>query len=92
MHNHIDARRAEHPVSIVGYEEIHRQALLDLSVRAWAPVFPLMKTGVPDFVYESFYPHGWETRQRDDIAEVLDSESQNIDVAMLRSKPVGTLL
>jgi len=38
--------------------------ILDLSVRAWGPVFPLMKREIPDYVYGAFYPDGWKTRQR----------------------------
>ena len=42
-------------VEIVAYRPEQRQALLDLSLRAWAPVFPLMEQDVPAFVYRSFY-------------------------------------
>ena len=58
-------------VEIVAYRPEQRQALLDLSLRAWAPVFPLMEQDVPAFVYRSFYPEGWRQRQAADLAEVL---------------------
>lgn len=45
-------------VEIVAYRPEQRQVLLDLSLRAWAPVFPLMEQDVPAFVYRSFYPEG----------------------------------
>jgi len=61
-------------VEIVAYRPEQRQALLDLSLRAWAPVFPLMEQDVPAFVYRSFYPEGWRQRQSSDLAEVLDGE------------------
>ena len=57
-------------VEIVAYRPEQRQALLDLSLRAWAPVFPLMEQDVPAFVYRSFYPEGWQQRQTSDLAEV----------------------
>ncbi|SRR5690625_129196 len=89
MDHHSGGQKAENVVELVAYEEIHRQALLELSIRAWAPVFPLMKTAVPRFVYESFYPQGWETRQRTDIAQVLDEQPETIDVATKGATPVG---
>ena len=67
-------------VQIVAYRPEQRQALLDLSLRAWAPVFPLMEQDVPAFVYHSFYPEGWRQRQVADLAEVLDGEPDGVDV------------
>ena len=76
-------------VEIVAYRPEQRQALLDLSLRAWAPVFPLMEQDVPAFVYRSFYPEGWRQRQAADLAEVLDGEPDGVDVAVLDGRPVG---
>lgn len=74
---------------VVAYDEAHRDALLDLSIRAWAPVFPSMKRDVPEFVYDTFYPQGWEARQRSDLATVLREEPENVDVALKGDLPVG---
>lgn len=63
------------------YSQHCRGAILDLSVRAWAAVFPLTRATVPGFVYECFYPRGWEARQIADIAALLDTEPDNVDVA-----------
>lgn len=68
-------------VDIRPYSPDDRQAVLDLSLRAWEPVFALTEGAVPGFVYESFYPRGWEARQLHDLAAVLDDEPQNVDVA-----------
>ena len=76
-------------VEIIAYRPQQRQELLDLSLRAWAPVFPLMEQDVPAFVYRSFYPEGWRQRQASDLAEVLDGEPDNVDVAVLDDRPVG---
>jgi|GEM_PF-6668318 acetyltransferase, GNAT family len=48
-----------------------------------------MKEDVPRFVHDSSYPDGWEKRQYDDLARVLDAEPENVDVAMLDGVPVG---
>lgn len=69
-------------VVIRPYSQDQRATVLELSVRAWSSVFPLTRLAVPAFVYDSFYPHGWEARQVADLAAVLDDEPQNVDVAM----------
>ena len=74
---------------IIAYDPRHRAALLDLALRAWEPVFPALKSEVPAFVYTAFYPNGWRTRQLGDLGEVLDSESEGIDVAVDDGRPAG---
>ena len=76
-------------LTIEPYSAQYRSALLELSLRGWAPVFPLMREDVAGFVYDSFYPEGWERRQHDDLAWVLDAEPESVDVAMLDDTPVG---
>jgi ribosomal protein S18 acetylase RimI-like enzyme len=53
---------------IVPYGPDHRAEVLELSMRAWEPVFPLVREAVPPFVYGSFYPDGWWQRQYRDLA------------------------
>ncbi|GGS48877.1 GNAT family N-acetyltransferase [Actinokineospora fastidiosa] len=71
------------------YTPEHRAAVLDLSIRAWASVFPLTRSAVPAFVYDSFYPHGWEARQLADLSAVLDGEPDNVDLAFHGNDLVG---
>lgn len=68
---------------IVRYDESMRQNALDLALRAWKPVFPQMKNAVPGFVYDAFYPDGWQARQISDLAQVLDAEPETVDVALV---------
>ena len=75
--------------SMSTYKAEQRQALLELSIRAWAPVFPALEHAVPSFVYECFWPQGWEKRQYSELAKVLDDEPENVDVALVGEKPVG---
>ena len=35
---------------------------------------PLVKSAVSAFVYESFYPDGWRSRQSNDLGAILDGE------------------
>ncbi|HIW46577.1 MAG TPA: GNAT family N-acetyltransferase [Candidatus Yaniella excrementigallinarum] len=76
-------------LDIIAYDIGHRSDLLDLAIRAWIPVFPRMKADVPSFVYDSFYPDGWEMRQYAELAAVLDLEPENVDIAVLEDEPVG---
>lgn len=41
---------------IISYAPEYRSALLNLSLRAWEPVFPVVRNEVPGFVYGAFYP------------------------------------
>src|SRR5699024_1328804 len=76
-------------LDIIAHDIGHRSDLLDLAIRAWIPVFPRMKADVPSFVYDSFYPDGWEMRQYAELAAVLDLEPENVDIAVLEDEPVG---
>ncbi|MBW0103665.1 N-acetyltransferase [Pseudonocardia sp. KRD291] len=76
-------------VSITPYSGEFRQPVLDLSLRAWEPVFPQTRQAVPGFVYDAFYPDGWRARQLADLAAVLDDEPQNVDVAFVDGQPAG---
>ena len=74
---------------VVPYAPNHRAAALDLAIRSWEPVFQRMRESVPRFVYDNFYPDGWRARQAADLAQVLDDEPDDIDVAMFGEVVVG---
>jgi GNAT superfamily N-acetyltransferase len=58
-------------IRIIPYEPAHEAEVLDLAIAAWAPVFAQTRQAVPAFVFDAFYPAGWERRQRADIAALL---------------------
>jgi GNAT superfamily N-acetyltransferase len=74
---------------IRSYTPADRKAVLDLSIRAWTPVFAAMPGAVPSFVYRNFYPEGWEARQIADLAAVLDDEAEGCDVLEVDGSVVG---
>lgn len=76
-------------IRVVRFQVEYRDDLLDLAIRSWEPVFPALEREVSPFVYSAFYPHGWQERQRADLAEVLDTEPTNVDVALYDDRPVG---
>ncbi len=73
---------APDPVVIVAYAPRWRDAVLDISMRAWAPVFAKMQPAVQDYVYDAFYPDGWRARQTADIGAILDGGEAEIWLAV----------
>jgi GNAT superfamily N-acetyltransferase len=71
------------------FEPKHLDAVVELAVRAWAPVFPLMKEDVADYVYDAFYPEGWEVRQRKDVEAVCRDEATDVWVALIEDELAG---
>ena len=76
---------------IIPFEPKHAEAVLDVTVQAWTPVFSKTKNDVPRFVYEAFYPDGWEKRQTAEVQELLETEPQNFWVAILDQQVAGFL-
>lgn len=63
--------------------------VIELAIAAWRPVFAKTEFEVPRFVYDAFYPEGWEARQRADVAAILESEPQNIWLARVDEDLAG---
>ena len=67
------------------------QSVLDITKRAWAPVFPLMQKDIPDYVYDSFYPNGWERRQLGDVQAMCEDETTELWVVESKKNVLGYL-
>lgn len=76
-------------IEIVPFEPARKQAVIDLTIEAWTPVFARTQADVPRFVYDAFYPHGWEHRQTADVAALLDAEPENIWLAVMGEDLAG---
>lgn len=74
---------------IAPYHDAHRDAVIRLSLRAWAPVFEELAPAVPGHVYRAFYPSGWQARQLADVAAFLSAEAERAWVALDAGVPVG---
>ncbi|MES0811000.1 GNAT family N-acetyltransferase [Roseibium sp. SCPC15] len=74
---------------IIPYSPDHKEALITLSLRAWAPVFEKMKRELPVFIYDSFYPDGWKERQSKDVAAFLVAEGAWTFVAVTSGEVSG---
>lgn len=63
------------------YALSHKAPVVELSLRAWEPVFAKLRPAVAGFVYDAFYPDGWEVRQSADIGAFLEAEGHHAWVA-----------
>lgn len=50
-----------------------------------------MRSAVPAFVYDNFYPQGWESRQTADLSQVLDEASSQTLLAFSDDELAGWL-
>lgn len=71
------------------YRAAQEDEVVALSIRSWGPVFPKMRAAVPDYVYDAFYPEGWEARQTDDVATLLRDEGVTTWVAVEDGAVIG---
>ena len=62
-------------MNIIPYQTGDKARVIDLALAAWRPVFPQTKQDVPGFVYDNFYPQGWEVRQTADVGQWLDQHA-----------------
>ncbi len=69
-------------MKILPYDKSYRDQVIALTLDAWRPVFPKTKADVPLFVYENFWPQGWEIRQETDVGAHIDSNPGEVWLAM----------
>jgi ribosomal protein S18 acetylase RimI-like enzyme len=69
-------------VQIEPYKVAQREAVVELSLRAWAPVFPHIEASLEPAVFAAFYPAGWRVSQKEAVEGVLDAEDTHVWVAI----------
>lgn len=74
---------------IIPYSSDYLGKVLDLTIRAWTPVFPLMQKEIPEYVYEAFYPNGWKARQLEDVEAACRDVETDIWLAVTDDKLSG---
>lgn len=74
---------------IEAYRAEQKAKVIELSLRAWEPVFTALRPVVEEYVYDNFFPNGWATRQAYDVEQVLDHEAANVWVAVRGDDVVG---
>jgi ribosomal protein S18 acetylase RimI-like enzyme len=60
-------------MNIEPIENSRTQAVVRLSIRAWAPVFESIESVLHPELYRQSYPDGWEANQRQSVYEVCTS-------------------
>ena len=76
-------------ISIAPYDPDQLHDVVEMAVRIWAPVFPLLKEDIPAYVYQSFYPNGWEARQRADVHAVCADSGTDVYLASVNKTLAG---
>jgi ribosomal protein S18 acetylase RimI-like enzyme len=69
-------------MQILPFESDQLEAVVELSLRAWAPVFESIAATLDDDVYDEFYPAGWHASQRDAIESVCRDPRTHVWVAI----------
>ena len=77
--------------SIVAYTPEHLEGVLDITRRAWSPVFPLMQDDIPDYVFDAFYPDGWLKRQLADVEMTCRDDETSMWVSFTDGELSGFL-
>ncbi|MEO1591934.1 MAG: GNAT family N-acetyltransferase [Cyanobacteria bacterium J06632_22] len=76
-------------MKIQPYESSHLGAVVQLSMRAWAPVFMSIQTSLNAEVYQAFYPETWQVSQQKAVEDVCAAEDVKVWVAVETEQPVG---
>lgn len=71
------------------YDAQQLDAVIRLSLRAWAPVFDSIQKAMDLDVYQSFYPDGWRVSQQEAVEGVCAAEDTNVWVAVDAGSTVG---
>jgi GNAT superfamily N-acetyltransferase len=71
------------------YKPGHLDAIVGLSLRAWAPVFASLQRVFDPEVYQVFYPDTWSVSQQQAVEAVCAAEDTHVWVALDDGSPVG---
>lgn len=71
------------------YEDRQFDAVIQLSLRAWNPVFDSLQTAMNADVYQAFYPDSWRVSQQQAVEDVCGSADTTVWVAVEADSIVG---
>jgi ribosomal protein S18 acetylase RimI-like enzyme len=74
---------------IAPYAPHHRDAIVALSLRAWAPVFASLEQEMDPAVWAAFYPNGWHEVQRASVEAACDAKDLTVSVALEGERVLG---
>lgn len=64
-------------------------AVVELSIRAWAPVFASLERALGTALFRTMHPDGWRAQQREAVRSVLVDRGHDVWVADRDGVPVG---
>lgn len=76
-------------MKIEPYNSTHADAVAQLSLSAWSPVFDSLKESLAPAVWEQFYPDGWRASQVDPDYQRRGIAMSLTDFAVDRMKEAG---
>ncbi|MBD1867818.1 GNAT family N-acetyltransferase [Cyanobacteria bacterium FACHB-471] len=76
-------------MQIEPYAPNQLDAIIQLSLRAWEPVFGSIQNALDAEVYQAFYPVGWRVSQQKAVEDVCAAEDTNVWVAIDADSTVG---
>lgn len=71
------------------YNPSHLDAIIHLSLRAWAPVFASLQSVLAPDVYREFYPDGWRVSQQKAVEDVCAAEDSHVWAAIEDAATLG---
>ncbi|HMQ29482.1 MAG TPA: GNAT family N-acetyltransferase [Chloroflexaceae bacterium] len=75
-------------MTIEPYTAEHRDAVVQLSLRAWAPVFASLQSALEPAISQVLFSD-WRASQRQAVEAVCDDEDAHVWVAIVGGEPVG---
>ncbi|OJJ20424.1 GNAT family N-acetyltransferase [marine bacterium AO1-C] len=78
-------------MEISPYTKDHLEQIVQLSLRAWAPVFAAIAQTMDTEIYQTFYPEGWEVSQKASVVHTCTSGETQIWVGLIDQKVAGFL-
>jgi GNAT superfamily N-acetyltransferase len=76
-------------MQIEPYAPRHLEAVIQLSLLAWAPIFASLQDVMNTDVYQAFYPDGWRTSQQNAVKTVCEAADTPVWVAVSADLVMG---
>ncbi len=77
------------PKNIKLYTPSHAEAVVQLALRAWAPVFRSLQSTMNADVYQAFYPDTWQASQQAAVEAACAAADTAVWLAIEQGQPVG---
>jgi ribosomal protein S18 acetylase RimI-like enzyme len=76
-------------MNIEAYNHGHLDAVIRLSLLAWAPVFDSIQKAMNADVYQVFYPNHWRVSQQQAVEDACTADDMSVWVAIDAGSTVG---